>query len=122
MAGNESSESLRSRTADHAPADREPDLSSQAAGTVSDSIMQDSEIRYRELFESTGDAIMLLDDRGFMECNQATLQMFRLPDEAGFRRQTSQRSVSAPTAGRHGLPFGCGCTDRPGLPRRHGPL
>jgi two-component system sensor histidine kinase/response regulator len=76
MTGNESSEPLKPGTADHTPSDREPPRSSQAAGTVPDSIMQDSEIRYRQLFESTGDAIMLLDDRGFMECNQATLQMF----------------------------------------------
>ena len=37
---------------------------------------RDSEARYRALFESTGDAIMLLDERGFLECNQATLQFF----------------------------------------------
>ncbi len=36
----------------------------------------DSEVRYRELFESTGDAIMLLGPDGFIECNEATLQMF----------------------------------------------
>lgn len=36
----------------------------------------DPEIRYRALFESTGDAIMLLDASGFIECNQATLEFF----------------------------------------------
>jgi two-component system sensor histidine kinase/response regulator len=84
MTGNESSEPLKPGTAGHMPSDREPPLSSQAAGTVPDSIMQDSEIRYRQLFESTGDAIMLLDDRGFMECNQATLQMFGCPTKQDF--------------------------------------
>ena len=38
--------------------------------------MHDSEVRYRELFESTGDAIMLLGPQGFIECNEATLQLF----------------------------------------------
>ncbi|OHB73165.1 MAG: hypothetical protein A2V70_18085 [Planctomycetes bacterium RBG_13_63_9] len=38
--------------------------------------IRDSEARYRALFESTGDAIMLLDERGFLECNEATLGLF----------------------------------------------
>ncbi len=38
--------------------------------------IHDSEVRYRELFESTGDAIMLLGPQGFIECNEATLQLF----------------------------------------------
>ncbi len=39
--------------------------------------IRDSETRYRALFESTGDAIMLLDGEGFVECNEATLKFFR---------------------------------------------
>ncbi len=38
--------------------------------------LRDSEVRYRSLFESTGDAIMLLGGNGFLECNEATLQLF----------------------------------------------
>ena len=38
--------------------------------------IHDSEIRYQAVFESTGDAIMLLDEKGFLECNQATLDLF----------------------------------------------
>jgi PAS domain S-box-containing protein/putative nucleotidyltransferase with HDIG domain len=33
--------------------------------------------KYRALFESSSDAIMLLDEKGFFDCNTATLQMFR---------------------------------------------
>ncbi len=35
-----------------------------------------SEIRLRTLYESTSDAVMLLDEHGFFDCNAATLQMF----------------------------------------------
>ncbi|MEE9543287.1 MAG: EAL domain-containing protein [Thermodesulfobacteriota bacterium] len=35
-----------------------------------------SEVKYRTLFESSSDAIMLLDDMGFFECNEETLKMF----------------------------------------------
>jgi two-component system, sensor histidine kinase and response regulator len=38
--------------------------------------VRNSEARYRSLFESTGDAIMLLDENGFLECNEATLRFF----------------------------------------------
>ncbi len=38
--------------------------------------MRDSEQRYRNLFESSRDAIMILDDHGFIDCNEATLRMF----------------------------------------------
>ena len=38
--------------------------------------VRNSEARYRSLFESTGDAIMLLDENGFLECNEATLKFF----------------------------------------------
>ncbi len=38
--------------------------------------LRTSETRYRTLFNSTGDAIMLLDRRGFFECNEATLRFF----------------------------------------------
>jgi diguanylate cyclase (GGDEF)-like protein/PAS domain S-box-containing protein len=35
-----------------------------------------SEVKYRTLFEASADAIMLLDDQGFFECNEATLEVF----------------------------------------------
>ena len=38
--------------------------------------VRNSEARYRSLFEFTGDPIMLLDENGFLECNQATLRFF----------------------------------------------
>jgi len=38
--------------------------------------LQDSDIRFRTLFESHGDAVMLLDDKGLFNCNKATLEIF----------------------------------------------
>ena len=35
-----------------------------------------SEMKFRTLYDSTGDAVMLLDQQGFFDCNQATLSMF----------------------------------------------
>jgi len=38
--------------------------------------LQKSETRLRTLYDSTSDAVMLLDEKGFFDCNLATLQMF----------------------------------------------
>lgn len=43
-----------------------------------------SEVKYRTLFESSADAIMLLDDQGFFECNEATLEMFGCKSQDDF--------------------------------------
>ncbi len=38
--------------------------------------LQQSEMKFRTLYDSTRDAVMLLDERGFFDCNNATLEMF----------------------------------------------
>jgi len=35
-----------------------------------------SETKFRTLYDTTRDAVMLLDGKGFFDCNQATLTMF----------------------------------------------
>ncbi len=40
------------------------------------SARSEREIRYQALFESTGDAILLLDEYGFVDCNRAALTLF----------------------------------------------
>ncbi len=44
----------------------------------------ESETSFRTLFETNSDAIMLLDDRGFFNCNPATLELFGCPDVESF--------------------------------------
>jgi diguanylate cyclase (GGDEF)-like protein len=39
-----------------------------------------SEQKFRALFDSTQDAVMLLDEKGFFECNLATLNIFECSD------------------------------------------
>lgn len=38
--------------------------------------LQESEQKFRTLYESTSDAVMLLDETAFIDCNRATLEMF----------------------------------------------
>lgn len=42
--------------------------------------IMESERKFRTLFDSTRDAVMLLDEKGFFECNRSTLEMFECPD------------------------------------------
>jgi PAS domain S-box-containing protein len=43
-----------------------------------------SESRFRTLFESSSDAVMLLDEKGFFDCNGATVRIFGCEDKAEF--------------------------------------
>ncbi len=42
----------------------------------SEAALRNSETTFRTLYESTSDAVMLLDQEGFFDCNTATLRMF----------------------------------------------
>ncbi len=46
--------------------------------------LEASERDFRSLFEGSRDAIMLLDEKGFLECNAATLEIFRCIDKEQF--------------------------------------
>jgi PAS domain S-box-containing protein len=46
--------------------------------------LQNSETRYRTLFESSSDAVMLFEKNGFIDCNSATLRIFGLKDKKEF--------------------------------------
>ena len=45
-----------------------------------------SEIKFRTLYESTSDAVMLLDESGFFDCNSAALKLFGCQTTADFCR------------------------------------
>lgn len=46
--------------------------------------LQESERKFRTLYESTTDAVMLLDEMGFIDCNPATLKLFGCTTESEF--------------------------------------
>lgn len=52
---------------------------------VEDKLRQ-SEEKYRTLYESSSDAIMMLDETGFFDCNSATLQMFGISTTEEFTK------------------------------------
>ncbi|NQU20464.1 MAG: PAS domain-containing protein [Candidatus Nealsonbacteria bacterium] len=41
-----------------------------------------SETKFRTLYDSTSDAVMLLDEEGFFDCNDATVRIFGCKDKA----------------------------------------
>jgi PAS domain S-box-containing protein len=46
--------------------------------------LQESERKFRTLYESTTDAVMLLDENGFLDCNPATLELFGCSTQSEF--------------------------------------
>jgi len=46
--------------------------------------LQRSETKFRTLYTSTSDAVMLLDEKGFFDCNDATLRLFGCNDKTEF--------------------------------------
>ncbi len=46
--------------------------------------LKEREAKFRTLFETTKDAVMMLDERGFFDCNPATLTIFGLPNKEDF--------------------------------------
>jgi len=43
-----------------------------------------SELKFRTLYESSSDAVMLFDEKGFFDCNEATVRMFACKDKKEF--------------------------------------
>ena len=50
--------------------------------------LTESEAKYRNLFESTQDALMLLDRQGFFDCNEQTLDLFGIESVDTFAEYT----------------------------------
>jgi PAS domain S-box-containing protein len=46
--------------------------------------LQESEHKFRSLYEATSDAVMLLDEQGFFDCNNATLAIFGCSNKEQF--------------------------------------
>jgi len=65
--------------------------------------LQRSETKFRTLYDSTSDAVMLLDEKNFFDCNEATLAIFGCATREEFCTETPRRFVTAATAVRHGF-------------------
>jgi diguanylate cyclase (GGDEF)-like protein len=55
-----------------------------------------SENRYRTLFDSSPDAVVVTDESGFLDCNAAALELYRCPSVEAFRK-LPPGAVSTPT-------------------------
>ncbi|OHB81361.1 MAG: hypothetical protein A2V98_02110 [Planctomycetes bacterium RBG_16_64_12] len=49
--------------------------------------LRDSEVKFRALFESSRDAVMVLNEQEFLDCNQATLEVFGCSTRDEFLRK-----------------------------------
>lgn len=58
-------------------------------------LLDTEKLKFQTLFESNSDAVVILSDSGFMDCNPATLQMFRMQSVDEFLR-TPIASLGAP--------------------------
>lgn len=58
--------------------------------------LKSSELKYRTLFESSPDAILMLERGVYFDCNQRALEVFRFSSKEEFRN-TSPRELSPPT-------------------------
>ena len=52
----------------------------------SEKAAKENEARFRAIYEGSNDAIMLLDEKGFIDCNPRTLQMFGIKTKEDFCR------------------------------------
>lgn len=50
-------------------------------------MLDNEKTKFQTLFESNSDAVVILGDKGFIDCNTATLEMFGLHDAEEFRAQ-----------------------------------
>jgi PAS domain S-box-containing protein len=61
-------------------------------------LLDSEKLKYQTLFETNSDAVVILDDKGFTDCNPATLRMFGMESVAEFLA-TSITSLGAPLQG-----------------------
>ena len=63
-----------------------------------------SETKYRALYDSTSEAVMLLDEKGFFDCNDATVRIFGCKDKAEFcSKHPADMSPATQPCGTHSM-------------------
>jgi PAS domain S-box-containing protein len=69
-------------------------------------LLDSEKLKFQTLFESNSDAVVILGDRGFIDCNPATLQMFRLQTVDEFLSKTiSELGASQQDGGEPALDY-----------------
>jgi len=63
--------------------------------TTAEIALQNSDKKYRSLFEVSHDALLLLDEKGFIDCNPVSLQLFTCPSRENFLK-LSLADISPP--------------------------
>lgn len=64
--------------------------------TRMEGILHDSEAKFKAIYESSNDAIMLLTEKGFFDCNQRTLELFGFKSKEEFTK-AHPADISPPT-------------------------
>jgi PAS domain S-box-containing protein len=67
-----------------------------AERTQAEKALKESEERFKAIFEGSSDAVMLLTDKGFFDCNPATLEMFGFSKKEEFTH-VHPADISPPT-------------------------
>ncbi|MEM1311778.1 MAG: PAS domain S-box protein, partial [Cyanobacteria bacterium P01_H01_bin.153] len=57
------------------------DISDRKATEIA---LKESEARFRKIFDCSGDAILVLDEQGFIDCNQSCLELFGYLEKSAF--------------------------------------
>ena len=70
--------------------------------------------KYQTLFETNSDAVVILDDNGFTDCNPATLSLFGMDSVATFLRHAHSATRHPHTGEWHGCHGTCHAMDRKG--------
>lgn len=58
-------------------------------------LIETEKLKFQTLFESNSDAVVIMDDHGFIDCNPATLEMFRIQTADEFLRTPITRLGAA---------------------------
>ena len=84
--------------------------------------LRESEERFRRLFEDSADAMLLIDDGRFVECNAAAIAMLRMGSRDELLNHRPARALPAHTSGRHAIGRESANADDEGAGARQSPL
>jgi len=69
-------------------------------------LLETEKLKFQTLFESNSDAVVIMGEQGFVDCNPATLEMFRMQAREEFlRTPITQLGADEQDAGEPALPY-----------------